>query len=81
MASTLDATAARQVILTNGAEASNIFWQVGTSATLGTTSVFQGTIMADQSITLGTGATLNGRALARVAAVNLAASSVVKPTP
>ena len=81
MASTLGATAGRQVILTNGAHASNIFWQVGTSATLGTTSVFQGTIMADQSITLETGATLNGRALARVAAVNLAASSVVKPTP
>ena len=81
MASTLGATSGRQVILVNGAKAGNIFWQVGSSATLGTTSVFQGTIMADQSITLETGATLNGRALARIAAVNLADNSIVKPTP
>ena len=53
-----------KVILAGGAKAANIFWQVGTSATLGTTSVFKGTIMADQSISLGTGASLEGRALA-----------------
>ena len=49
----------------------NIFWQVGSSATLGTNSVFYGTIMALQSITLNTGATLPGNALARNAAVTL----------
>lgn len=81
MASTLTTTAGRQVILTNGAKAANVYWQVGTSATLGTTSVFQGTIMADQAITLDTGATLNGRALARIAAVNLDGNSIVKPLP
>jgi predicted small lipoprotein YifL len=79
MASTLTTTSGRQVILSGGADPANIFWQVGTSATLGTNSVFQGTIMADQSITLTTGATLNGRALARVAAVTLDTNTVVRP--
>jgi len=69
------------VILSGGAKAANVFWQVGTSATLGTTSVFKGTIMADQSITLYTGATLDGRALARIGGVALASNSVVVPTP
>ena len=81
MASTLTTTAGRQVILANGAKSANVFWQVGTSATLGTTSAFQGTIMADQAITLVTGATLNGRALARIAGVSLDGSTIVKPTP
>jgi len=69
------------VILIGGAKASNIFWQVGTSATLGSNSIFAGTIMADQSITMNTGATLDGRALARIAAVNLDSSTVTKPSP
>jgi hypothetical protein len=81
MASTLTTTAGRQVILANGAKSANIFWQVGTSATLGTTTAFQGTIMADQAITLNNGATLNGRALARIGAVNLDSNIVVKPAP
>ena len=81
MASTLTTTAGRQVILSGGAKAANVFWQVGSSATLGTTSVFKGTIMADQSITLTTGATLDGRALARIAAVTLAANVVTIPAP
>ena len=81
MASTLTVTSGRAVILSGGARASNVFWQVGSSATLGTTSVFKGTIMANQSITVATGATLNGRALARIGAVTLAGNSVVIPTP
>jgi hypothetical protein len=81
IASTLTTTSGRQVILSGGAQAKNIFWQVGTSATLGTGSVFEGTILADQSITLTTGATLHGRALARIAAVTLDASIVTKPAP
>jgi hypothetical protein len=81
MASTLTTTSGRKVILSGGAKSTNVFWQVGSSATLGTTSTFKGTIMADQSITLATGATLNGRALARVGAVTLAGNAVVMPTP
>ena len=81
MASTLTTTSGRQVILSGGARAANVFWQVGSSATLGTTSVFKGTIMADQSITLTTGATLEGRALARIGAVTLDGNTITIPVP
>ncbi len=81
IASELIVTSDRKVILAGGAQAKNIFWQVGTSATLGTTSVFKGTVMADQSITLMTGATLDGRALVRIAAVTLDGSMVKIPSP
>lgn len=78
-ASTLTTTAGRQVILAGGAKSGNVYWQVGTSATLGSTSSFQGTLMADQAITLETGATLNGRVLSRIAAVTLDSNVIVKP--
>jgi len=79
MASSLTTTSGRKVFLTGGARAANVFWQVGTSATIGTTSVFEGTIMADQSITLTNGATLNGRALARTGAVTMDDNTIVRP--
>jgi Ice-binding-like/Bacterial Ig-like domain len=68
-----------QVILINGASSHNVFWQVGSSATLGTTTTFAGTIMAQASITLTTGVTLNGRALARTGAVTMDTNTVVVP--
>lgn len=78
IASSLTVTSGRQVILTNGALASNIFWQVGSSATFGTTVVFKGTIMAMQSITFNTGAKLDGRALARTGNVTMAGNTIVR---
>jgi len=78
IASSLTVTSGRQVILKGNASAANIFWQVGSSATFGTTSAFKGTIMAMQSITFETGATLNGRALARTAGIVLAGNTIVK---
>ena len=67
------------VILTGGALAVNVFWQVGTSAVLGTSSVMQGTIMADQSVTMNTSSTLEGRALARIAGVTFNGASGTLP--
>ena len=66
---TLDVTPGLQVILANGAQASNIFWQVGSSATIDTTAVMQGNILALTSITVNSGGVLNGRALALNGAV------------
>jgi autotransporter-associated beta strand protein len=54
----------------------NIFWQVGTSATIGVGSVFYGNILADQSITVNSGATINGRAMAINAAVTLSTNTI-----
>lgn len=81
IASTFSMTSGRQMILTGGAKANNIFWQVSTSATLGTTSVFKGTILADQSISLNTGASVEGRLLARIAGVTLEANTIIMPAP
>lgn len=78
IASTLTTTSDRKVILSGGALASNIFWQVGSSATFGTTSVFKGTIMAMESITFNTGATLDGKALARTGAITMEGNTIVK---
>ena len=70
------------VILSGGATSADVFWQVGSSATLGTSTTFQGTIMAQASISLSTGATLDGRALARTGAVTLLSNQVnVPPCP
>jgi hypothetical protein len=79
MASTLVTTVGRQVILSGGAQAANIYWQVGSSATIGGSSIFKGTILAAESITLNTGAMLEGRALARVGAVALDANTITVP--
>lgn len=79
MGSTLNTLPGTQVILSGGAQAANIFWSVGTSATLGTNSIFYGNILADQSISLNTGAVLYGRALTRIAAVTLQTNVVTKP--
>lgn len=80
VATVLTTAGASQVILSGGAAAANIFWQVGTSAAIGTTTHFKGTIMADQSISFATGATLDGRALARIGAVTLDSNRITNPS-
>jgi hypothetical protein len=60
----------------NGGADNGVFWQVGSSATLDTGTAFEGNILADQMIALNTGATLNGRALARIAAVTMQGNTI-----
>ena len=79
MGSTLITDSGTSIVLAGGAQAKNIYWSVGSSATLGTNSIFYGNILADQSITITNGATLIGRALTRIAAVTLEANTVTKP--
>ena len=69
--STLITASSSRVNVINGGQACHVFWQVGSSATLGTDTDFIGNILALTSITLNTGATLDGRALARNGAVTL----------
>ncbi len=65
------------VTLANGAQANHVWWQVGSSATLGIASVMVGNVMALASITLNNGASLTGRALAQTGAVTLDTNHVV----
>jgi hypothetical protein len=71
MGSTLTTAANSQILLINGAQAANVFWQVGSSATLGTLSSFVGTMLVETSITLTTGATVDGQLLALNGTVTL----------
>jgi uncharacterized protein (TIGR03437 family) len=66
------------VVLSGGAQAADVFWQVGSSATLGTTSELKGSILALTSISIATGGNLDGRALARNGAVTLDTNAVQK---
>ena len=77
--STLTTASGSNVLLINGASPANVYWQVGASATLGSTSIFSGNILAQASISLGTGASLVGRALARTGAVTLLGNFLNSP--
>jgi hypothetical protein len=77
--STLTTAPASRINLINGAQACNVFWEVGSSATLGTNSTFVGSVMALTSITATTGASISGRVLARNGAVTLDTNNVTRP--
>jgi hypothetical protein len=77
--STLTTTVGLNVILAGSAQAKNIVWQVGSSATLGVSTIFKGSILALTSITVGTNANVEGRLLARNGAVTLDTNAVVVP--
>ncbi len=69
------------VILAGGAQARKIFWQVGTSAVIGTFASFKGTILADQAVTMNTSSAMDGRALAFSAGVTFNGDVGQVPTP
>ena len=79
MGSTLTTASNSSVQLINGANPCNVFWQVGSSATLGTTTKFVGNIFALTSISLTNGASVSGRVLARNGAVTLDNNTVTPP--
>lgn len=82
--STLTTASSSRVILIGGAQPCDVFWQVGSSATIGTSTSFVGNILANTSITMTTGATLNGRALAGAVApsgaVTLDTNRIIQPS-
>ena len=79
VASTFTTSSGLQVQLINSAQAKNVFYQLGSSATLGSNSIVRGTIMAHVAIALMTGARLDGRALASTAEVTLDSNVVTVP--
>jgi len=76
----LTESSATKVLLSGGAQAKNIFWQVAGGATLGTTSHFEGNLLSQTAIAMQTGASANGRLLAQ-SAVTLDHNTVTKPSP
>jgi hypothetical protein len=78
--STLKAESGSKILLRNGARSCNVFWQVGSSTTIGTNASFIGTVMSKDSITLNTGAKVVGRALARDGAVTMDTNTITRPT-
>jgi Ice-binding-like len=78
--STLITAPGSRVVLSGGVQACNVFWQVGSSATIDTTTQFVGNILALASITMNHGATLEGRALAQNGAVTLDDNTISSPT-
>ena len=79
IASALNTASNSSVVMTGGSRARNVYWQVGSSATLGTGTAFKGNIVALTSISLGTGASLSGRALARNGAVTMDDNAISMP--
>jgi hypothetical protein len=77
--STFTTLGSTQMVLANGAQAKNVFWQIGSSATMGTNSVFKGTVLAFQAVSMQTGANLVGRAIALNAAVTMDTNLATAP--
>jgi hypothetical protein len=77
--STLKTASSASVVLAGQVSACNVFWQVGSSATLGTDTDFAGTIMANQSISVNDSVNVRGRLLARAGAVTLINDTITRP--
>jgi hypothetical protein len=78
--SALTTASSAMVALINGASATNVFWLIGSSATLGTGTTFVGTLIAQASITANTGTNITGRLLAQTAAVTLDDNQITLPS-
>jgi hypothetical protein len=76
---TLTTASSAKIVPINGARAQNVFWQIGTSATLGSSTQFVGAIMANASITVNSGTSIQGRTLASGATVTLDDNAVTAP--
>jgi hypothetical protein len=74
--STITTAVSSSIVLINGAQACNVYWQVGTSATIGTTTTFVGNILASQSVTLNHGVRMVGGIYALKAAITLDGDNV-----
>jgi hypothetical protein len=74
-------TSGTSIVLAGGAKAANVFWAVGSTAILDTTTTFYGTIMAETAVNVRTGATITGRALARSGEVTLEGNTITLPAP
>jgi type VI secretion system secreted protein VgrG len=79
VASALNTASNSSVVMTGGSLARNVYWQVGSSASLGSGTAFKGNILALTSISMGTGASLSGRALARNGAVTMDGNAISMP--
>ncbi|MHB1455189.1 MAG: ice-binding family protein [Saccharofermentanales bacterium] len=79
--SALTTASGSEIVLINGAQYGNVFWQIGSSATLGTTSDFSGSILAMESITATTGVSIHGKLLARDGAVTLDGVTLTNDLP
>jgi hypothetical protein len=77
---TLTVADAAEVVLVNGAQACSVFWRISKQVTIGKTVKFQGTVVAGTAITMQTGSTLTGRALAQTAGVQLDANTITVPS-
>jgi len=81
LTSSLTTGSGRHINLVGGAQAFNVFWQVGGAATLGSNSLFNGSILSNQSITLNSGATVNGRLASLAGSVFLQSNTITSPAP
>jgi len=79
IASSLNTASNSSVVMTGGSLARNVYWQVGSSASLGSGTAFKGNILALTSVSLATGASLSGRALARNGAVTMDGNAISMP--
>ncbi len=77
---TLSLSGSSKIVLTGGAQACNVFWHIGSSATLGTGSIFVGTLIAEVSITAASDSNVDGRLIARSGSITLDSASIAIPT-